>query len=96
MDTSRINWRTSSYSTGNGGQCVEVGAWYRSLRSTQQGISVKVSGIWETSGYAEVAASEALVLARDSRDPDGPVLSFDGEAWTAFLTLAKTGYLDLH
>ena len=26
MDMSRIEWRTSSYSTGNGGNCVEVGA----------------------------------------------------------------------
>jgi hypothetical protein len=26
MDLSRIEWRTSSYSTGNGGNCVEVGA----------------------------------------------------------------------
>lgn len=26
MDTSRVEWRKSSYSTGNGGACVEVGA----------------------------------------------------------------------
>lgn len=26
MDLSRIEWRTSSYSSSNGGQCVEVGA----------------------------------------------------------------------
>src|SRR5262249_34218222 len=26
MDLSRVEWRTSSYSTGNGGDCVEVGA----------------------------------------------------------------------
>lgn len=25
MDLSRIEWRKSSYSTGNGGNCVEVG-----------------------------------------------------------------------
>ena len=25
MDLSRIEWRTSSYSSSNGGQCVEVG-----------------------------------------------------------------------
>ena len=25
MDLSRINWRKASYSSGNGGDCVEVG-----------------------------------------------------------------------
>ncbi|MWA04027.1 DUF397 domain-containing protein [Actinomadura sp. LD22] len=31
----------------------------------------------------EVAADEAAVLARDSKDPDGPVLDFSGPASTS-------------
>ena len=40
-------WRTSSYSGGNGGECVQLAAKLRAGR----------------------------VLVRDSRDPDGPVLT---------------------
>lgn len=77
-------WRTSSHSTGNGGQCVEVGAWRKSSHSGQEGNCVAVS------------AEKTLVLARDSKDPHGPVLGFGTEAWAAFLTTVKTGHLDLH
>lgn len=76
-------WRKSSHNIGNGGECVELGAWRMSSHSTQQGNCV------------EVTADEALVLARDSKAPDGPVLGFGAEAWTAFLTTIKTGHLDL-
>ncbi|MGI5468738.1 DUF397 domain-containing protein [Streptomyces sp. CA-132043] len=41
----RIRWRKSSYSTNEGGECVEV------------------------------AALPAAVAIRDSKDPDGPVLT---------------------
>lgn len=33
----------------------------------------------------EVAAVELGAAVRDSKDQDGPVLAFSGEAWTAFL-----------
>lgn len=83
MDTSRIAWRRSSRSIGNGGECVEVGTWRTSSHSADEGNCV------------EVAADEALVLARDSKDPDGPVLSFAPDAWSTLLTTAKSGRLDL-
>ncbi|MFG2016333.1 DUF397 domain-containing protein [Actinomadura geliboluensis] len=102
MGPSRINWRTSSYSTGNGGQCVEVGAWRRSSPRTPQGNSVEVGGVWRTSSHSanngacvEVGASQALVLARDSKDPDGLVLGFGADAWAAFLNTVKRGHFDL-
>ncbi len=42
----------------------------------------------------EVAAGE-LMLTRDSKDPDGPVLGFGAGAWEAFLATVKSGRLDL-
>jgi Domain of unknown function (DUF397) len=31
MDLSRVRWRKATYSTGNGGDCVEVGAGPRAV-----------------------------------------------------------------
>ena len=49
-------WRTSSYSGGNGGTCVEV--------------ADNLPGV---------------VAVRDSKDPDGPVLTFTRADWSAFV-----------
>ncbi|TDC61953.1 DUF397 domain-containing protein [Actinomadura sp. GC306] len=95
-------WRTSSYSIGNGGECVEVGAWQASSHSTDEGNCVEVSEAWRTSSHSansgscvEVAPGQVSVLARDSKDPDGPVLGFGADAWGAFLDTVKSGRLDL-
>ena len=53
----RAQWRTSSYSGGNGGTCVEV--------------ADNLPGV---------------VAVRDSKDPDGPVLTFTRADWSAFVT----------
>ncbi|WP_344905590.1 DUF397 domain-containing protein [Actinomadura meridiana] len=81
MDLSQITWRKAR-SSANNGSCVEVGTWRKSSHSADEGNCV------------EVAADEAVVLARDSKDPDGPVLGFGAEAWATFLTTVKTGRLD--
>ncbi|MEU9829660.1 DUF397 domain-containing protein [Micromonospora chersina] len=40
----------------------------------------------------EVADNLAGVVAvRDSKDPAGPVLTFDPAAWTRFVTMTKDG-----
>ncbi|WP_084219704.1 DUF397 domain-containing protein [Spirillospora albida] len=83
MDTANITWRTSRHSIGNGGECVEIGTWRKSSRSADE------------TDCVEVAAGEALVLARDSKDPDGTVLAFGSDAWAAFLGTVKSGRLDL-
>lgn len=57
--------------------------------------------IWRKSSHSgpeggdcvEVAASEQLILARDSRNPDGPVLAFSSAEWAAFTTAIKRGEL---
>jgi Domain of unknown function (DUF397) len=55
IDLSTAMWRKASYSSGNGGNCVEVAGVGRRF------------------------------AVRDSKDPAGPVLSFDAADWTAFL-----------
>ncbi|HEU5025429.1 MAG TPA: DUF397 domain-containing protein [Spirillospora sp.] len=78
-------WRTSSYSGSSGGACVEVGAlWQKSSYSSGTG-----------GQCVEVAAFSPSVAVRDSKDPDGPVLSFDSAAWASFAGVIKSGGLDL-
>lgn len=55
-DLSGAAWRKSSYSNGNGGDCVEV-----------------------ADGFTGV------VPVRDSKDPQGPALTFSADAWTSFV-----------
>jgi hypothetical protein len=38
-----------------------------------------------------VAATAAGVPVRDSKDPEGPALTFAPAAWTAFVTALKNG-----
>lgn len=58
--TSRPHWRKSSYSAGDGGECVEV------------------------------AVTSDTVHVRDSKNPTGPVLTFDHHEWAAFVAFATT------
>jgi Domain of unknown function (DUF397) len=70
-------WKRSSYSMGNG-DCVEVdAAWRKSSYS-------------EANGCVEVARP-GPVLVRDSKDPDGPVLSFTPGEWAAFTAGVRAG-----
>ena len=53
-----VHWRTTSYSSEQGGNCVEV------------------------------AAHQPAVHGRDSKDPEGPMLTFTPEVWSAFTAFA--------
>lgn len=69
-----ITWRKSSYSTSNGGSCVEVGTWRKSSHSTGNG-----------GACVETATIAARVAVRDTKDHGhGPVLRFTPRAWQAF------------
>lgn len=54
---------------------------------------------WRKSSYSgnnggncvEVAAASYAVAVRDSKDPDGPRLSFTAEAWNSFVRAVKDG-----
>ncbi|MBT2407108.1 MULTISPECIES: DUF397 domain-containing protein [unclassified Streptomyces] len=81
-DLSTATWHKSSYSGGDGGNCVEVArdfpgaaAWRKSTYSDGTG-----------GDCVEVADGHAcLVPVRDSKRPEGPHLTFHAPAWTAFV-----------
>jgi hypothetical protein len=65
MDLSSAIWRKSSYSGGNGGQCVEI--------------AVNLPGV---------------VVVRDSKNPGGPALAVEPEAFVAFVAGIRAGEFD--
>ncbi|OEV11607.1 DUF397 domain-containing protein [Streptomyces nanshensis] len=70
-----LTWFKSSYSSGEGGACVEVAlGWHKSSYSGDQG-----------GACVEVAACPSVVHVRDSKDVDGPQLAVAPEAWAAFV-----------
>lgn len=76
--SAELTWFKSSYSGTNGGDCIEVALkWRKSTHSGSEG-----------GECVEVAACPHTVHVRDSKDPEGPTLSFDAAAWSAFLGYA--------
>lgn len=75
-------WRKSSRSGSEGQMCVEVAPlWLTSTHSSGGGgqcVEVGVSG------------ADRLVAVRDSKDPDGPVLSFTPDEWAGLLARIKS------
>jgi hypothetical protein len=69
---SATRWINSSYSSNNG-ECVEV-AWFKSSYSSNNGNCV------------EVAVDVDSVATRDSKDPEGGVLTLSPAAFRSFLT----------
>ena len=56
--------------------------WHKSTRSGGSGDCV------------EVARPAGVVLVRDSKDPDGPVLRFGLPAWRDFVAAVRAGSFD--
>lgn len=46
-------------------------------------------------GCVEAAMLDTSRLVRDSKDPNGPTLTFTSSAWAAFIDDIKQGKLDL-
>ncbi len=42
----------------------------------------------------EVAFLPQVVLIRDGKDPEGPVLTVDHDTWTQLITALKSGQFD--
>ncbi len=92
-------WRKSSHSGSQAQECVEVAtAWRKSSRSGSQFQEcVEVTSAWRKSSRSgshleecvEVARVARVVAVRDSKDPDGPVLAIDAQAWQCFLDSVK-------
>lgn len=58
--------------------------WIKSTFSNPSGNSVEIK-----------QSGGGWTLVRDSKDPTGPVLSFDPEEWESFLRGAKIGEFDV-
>lgn len=72
-----LTWFKSSYSGSQGGDCVEFArVWRKSTYSSDEG-----------GNCVEVAAAPAVVHIRDSKNPDGPILTVSPSAWAGFLSL---------
>ncbi|MFD3610409.1 DUF397 domain-containing protein [Streptomyces atroolivaceus] len=72
-------WRKSSYSGGDGGNCLEIGTWRKSTYSDGSG-----------GNCLEVADGHPdVVPVRDSKMADGPALVFQTAAWGAFVAGLK-------
>ncbi|MEV7105521.1 DUF397 domain-containing protein [Streptomyces atroolivaceus] len=79
-DLATAQWRKSSYSGTNGGECVEC--------TVTGGASWRKSSYSGTTGgdCVEVAdGCSASVPVRDSKNPAGPVLVLGADAWQAFV-----------
>lgn len=70
-------WFKSSYSSGEGGECVEV-AWRKSTYSGAEG-----------GDCVEVAAAATHVHIRDSKQVGGPMLTVRPEAWAGLVGLVR-------
>ena len=49
------------------------------------------SALCSTSGCVEVAEERGQYLLRDSKDPEGPVLTFTRAEWDAFVAGVRSG-----
>ncbi|MFF1406634.1 DUF397 domain-containing protein [Streptomyces sp. NPDC058294] len=71
-----LAWFKSSYSSNEGGDCLEVAwSWRKSSHSSNEG-----------GNCVEVAAHPAAIHIRDSKAaPAGPVLTLSPATWSEFL-----------
>ncbi|NEA99694.1 DUF397 domain-containing protein [Streptomyces sp. SID13726] len=86
-DLSDALWFKSSYSNGDGGDCVEIAGNFPG------------AALWRKSSYSngdggncvEIAANiPGLVPVRDSKVPDGPALLLTAGAWAPFVAALKS------
>lgn len=86
INLSNITWRKSSYSNPDGGECIEVSddfvrtaSWRKSSYSNQDG-----------GACLEVCDDiPAVVPVRDSKNPAGPALIFEADAWSSFVSAVQ-------
>ncbi|GGZ25024.1 toxin [Streptomyces inusitatus] len=80
MNGEHLHWVKSSYSSGSGGNCLEVAlTWEKSSYSGGSG-----------GACVEVATCPTLIHVRDSKQPTEGHLTLPAPTWSAFLTYART------
>ncbi|MEU7277489.1 DUF397 domain-containing protein [Streptomyces sp. NPDC045431] len=85
QDLTGAEWRKSSYSGTNGGDCIEcaplgAAAWRKSSYSGDTG-----------GECVEIAAQPCRVAVRDSKNPEGPAFAVGTAAFAAFVAAAAEG-----
>lgn len=76
--TGELTWFKSSYSDGEGGQCLEVALeWRKSSHSGGEG-----------GQCVEIAPCPERIHVRDSKDTSRPGFTVPPAAWTSFLAHA--------
>jgi hypothetical protein len=79
MNTPELAWFKSSYSGSSGDNCIEIAlSWHKSTYSSGG-----------DGDCVEVATCPGTVHVRDSKDKEGPQLTFSPTEWTAFLIYAR-------
>ncbi|WP_030388587.1 DUF397 domain-containing protein [Streptomyces sp. NRRL S-241] len=71
VDLMGVQWRKSSYSGTNGGECVEC--------------APLGSAAWRTASYSGTTGGDGKVAVRDSKNPGGPVFTVTADAFGAFV-----------
>ncbi|MEU4684316.1 DUF397 domain-containing protein [Streptomyces xinghaiensis] len=94
-----LAWFKSSYSSGEGGECVEVAMTWRksSYSSGEGGECVEVAMSWRKSSHSsdeggqcvEVAECPHVIHVRDSKDIARPGLAVGPDAWAHFVGFAS-------
>ncbi|MER6996974.1 DUF397 domain-containing protein [Streptomyces sp. NPDC000410] len=78
MTIEQLHWFKSSYSGGEGGDCIEVAVeWRKSSHSGGEG-----------GECVEIAACPSTIHVRDSKNVTGPQLAVPPAAWSSFVTYA--------
>ncbi|MGA5603762.1 DUF397 domain-containing protein [Streptomyces griseoincarnatus] len=86
IDLSHAVWRKSTYSNGDGGDCVEVAEAFPGAARWRKSTYSNGTG----GDCLEVCdAHTAVVPVRDSKVPDGPVLTVTAQAWSSFVASLK-------
>ncbi|AZS71495.1 DUF397 domain-containing protein [Streptomyces lydicus] len=75
MSSIELAWFKSSYSGGDGDDCVEVALSWRKSSYSSGG----------DGDCIEIATSPTAIHIRDSKDKAGPQLAVPAEAWAAFV-----------
>ncbi|MEU7176939.1 MULTISPECIES: DUF397 domain-containing protein [Streptomyces] len=88
IDLGSARWRKSSYSNGDGADCIEVAEGFIGAAH------------WRKSSYSNAEGADCVEVAddipgivpvRDSKNPDGPALVIPAAAWNSFVTAVKAG-----